>query len=144
MATPKAVLINGQAYGWSSIQVNIAGVDIIGITAVSYSDSQDIEPVYGVGTAPIAVGMGPITFEGSLTLLAEEVDRLELASPNGRIQELPLFDVIVQFDTGVGNLKVHRLQNCRFKNNGRESSQGDTQIEVELELFNGRVKFNVA
>jgi len=143
MATPKAVLINGQAYGWSSIQVNIAGVDIIGITSISYSDTQDVEPVYGVGSNPIAVGMGPITYEGSITLLAEELDLIEAAAPNGRIQELPLFDVIVSFDNAAGNLKVHRLQACKFKNNSRESSQGDTSIEVELELFIGQVKFNV-
>lgn len=144
MATPKAVLINGQAYAWSSIQVNIAGVDIIGITAISYSDTQEIEPVYGVGDKPIAVGMGPITYEGSITLLAEEVDRMQVVAPNGRLQELPFFDIIVSYDNGLGNLKVHRLQACRFKANSRESAQGDTMIEVELELFIGDIKWNVA
>lgn len=144
MANPKAVLINGQAYGWSSIQVNIAGVDIIGITAISYADEQEVEPVYGVGDAPIAAGMGPITYSGSMTLYAEEVDRIEAVSPNGRIQELPFFDVIISFDTGAGAVKVHRLQACRFKNNTRDSSQGDTMIEVELELFIGKIAWRVA
>jgi hypothetical protein len=137
---PVSPLINGKTHSWSSIRVGIEGVQLVGIQGINYTDSQVIEPVYGVGNAPIAQGEGPITYEGSITLLAPEVEALAVASPNGRIQDIPAFDVVVKYRTGL-LIHTHTLVNCRFMTNERNVSQGDTSIPVELPLFIGAIRW---
>lgn len=131
---PSTVLRNGQAYAWEGTRVNIAGVDVVGITAISYTETETIEAVYGQGNRPIARGHGPVEYEASMTLLSDEVQRLQAASPTGRLQDLPAFDLPVVFRAGA-KITVDRLQGVKFRTNGRSVSQGDTSIPVELELF---------
>ena len=139
-ANPATPLINGEAYAWASIETVILGVNLIGITALSYKDKETFEPIYGKGNKPIAMGAGPIEFEGSLTLLSDEVAALEAASPTGRLQDIPAFNVIFSYQVGTKVL-THRLIACKFMENGRSSSQGDTSIPVELPLFVGDIKW---
>jgi hypothetical protein len=135
-------LINGVGYSWASIKVTVLGRMVIGIRAIDYKDSQAIEGTYGAGNQAIEVGFGNITNEGNITLLGYELDALELLAPNGRIQEIPPFDIIVSWNAGT-SVKVHRLENCIFKDNGRSNSQGDTMSEFQVPLFIGQIKFNV-
>lgn len=132
MATP---LINGEAYSWSQIEVNVLGRDVAGITSVSYSETEEMEDNFGAGNRPVSRGYGAITTEASLTLQMEEVEALQEASPDGRLQSIPEFDVNISYlPKGGGTIRTHRLRNCRFMSNAREVSQGDMMIEVELEL----------
>lgn len=135
-------IINGIGYSWASIAVTILGRLLIGIRAIDYKDSQAIEGTYGAGSQPIEIGYGNITSEGNITLLGYELDALERIAPNGRIQEIPPFDIIVTWRAGT-QIKTHRLVNCVFKDNGRSNSQGDTMSEFQVPLFIGQIKFNV-
>lgn len=136
----KAPLINGKEYSWSSIVVNLLGVALTGITAISYQESQEIAAIYGAGNKPVASGDGQVSFEGSITLLSGDVRALELASPTGRLQDIPPFPVVVSYQAGE-KITVHRLQACRFTQNGRSASTGDTSIAVEMPLFVGDIKW---
>ncbi|MEM7372818.1 MAG: hypothetical protein AAF587_29625 [Bacteroidota bacterium] len=140
-ANPTSVLRNGKAYSWASVTVNIAGVDVIGIRAISYSENQSVDAVYGVGNKPIAYGTGNITYEGSITLLAEEVRQLQEAAPKGRLQEIPPFSIPVVLEAN-GIVMTDRLDGVVFKSNGRDMSQGDTTIETEIELFIGSIQWH--
>lgn len=139
MATP---LINGEAYNWSQIALVILGVRVAGITAISYSDEQAMEDYFGAGTRPVSRGYGNITSQGSITLYAEEVERLQDVAPNGRIQDIAEFDIPVTFIPKNGIPRTHTLRNCRFKNNGRDVSQGDMSIEIELPLQVSHIEWN--
>lgn len=136
----KAPLINGKAFGWSNIVVNLLGVALTGISAISYKDTQEIVPIYAAGNKPIASGDGQVSFEGSITLLAGDVQALEIASPTGRLQDIPAFPIVVSYQAG-DKIMVHRLQACRFTENGRSASTGDTSIPVEIPLFIGDIKW---
>lgn len=136
--SPTTILRNGQVYSWSGTRINIAGVDIVGITAISYSESETIEPIYAQGNRPVGMGRGPVEYSASITLLADEVQRLQQASPTGRLQDLPAFDLPVVFQAGL-KIMTDRLQYVKFKTNNRELAQGDTSISVELELFIGGI-----
>jgi hypothetical protein len=127
-------LINGKAYTWSQIDVNILGVSVTGITAISYSDSQEMEDNYGAGNRPVSRGYGAKESEGSITLYAEEVEALQDAEETGDIMDIPEFDIVVSYLPEGGVIRQHTLHNCRFKGNGRDTSQGDTSIPVEIEL----------
>jgi len=134
-------LINGRSYGWADITANILGVAVAGITSISYKDDQQIDNIYGAGKKPVSRGYGRETYEASITMLSEEVENLVAAAPNGRIQDIPEFPIIVAYMPETGNVVMHVLQYCRFKNNGRDTKEGDTSIEVTLDLAVGNIKW---
>jgi hypothetical protein len=136
-------LINGRAYGWSDIKLNILGVLVAGITAINYSDKQEIDNIYGAGNKPVSRGFGRITYEGSITLSMEEVKGLEKISPTGRIQDIPEFTITVAFVPNESTLiTTEKLKFVRFKENKRDSKEGDLSIPVEIPLAIGDIIWN--
>jgi hypothetical protein len=70
-----------------------------------------------------------------------EVMNIVSAAPNGRIQDIPEFDIIVTF-TDVNLLPVvHKIRNCRFMKNMIASATGDTSIPMELDLIVSHIEF---
>lgn len=138
--TATVPLINGKSYGWSSIKFGVGGVPFIGITKINYSEDQEITDNYGAGNKPISRGYGKIKFDGSITLYADEVERLTAQSPTGRLQDLGEFDITVSYLKGTAIVN-HTLLACAFKNNHRDTQEGDTSIPVELKLAIGDIKW---
>lgn len=133
-------LVNGEAYSWSQVKVNILNTPIAGVSAIVYDDNQEMQNNYGAGDYPVTQGIGPVTFEGSITLHKEELEALQDAVQSGRLQDIPAFDVVVSFiPSGGQNIKTHTLKFCRFKNNGRELNQGDMMFEKQIDLLIGNI-----
>ena len=42
-------LINGKCYDWSSVTINVSGMDSIELQEISYDDEQELEAIYGKG-----------------------------------------------------------------------------------------------
>jgi len=126
-------LINGKAYEWADIIVNIMGIPIAGIDAVKYDEDQKMTNNYGAGNKPVSRGYGQIDFGASITLHAEEINALVNSAPNGRLQNIPEFDITVAFiPTAGGSVMVHKLKQCRFMKNSMDTKKGDTMIELPL------------
>lgn len=132
---PLQPLINGQAYSWSQVKLNKSNVLIVGVSKISYSDEQEMSDMYGAGNNPVRRGYGRYKAEGSITLHMEELEGLAKASPTGRIQDLPEDDIVISFVPLGGVIVNHTLHNVRFKNNGRDMSEGDMGFETEIELI---------
>lgn len=126
--------INGAIYGWSSVTVNILGVSVVGIQGIEYKDTEETDPVYGAGKAPVGVGVGNVKFEGKITLLMNEVEALIKVSTTGRLQDIPLFDITVSYLQGTA-VMTHKLRGCKFTENAVNVKQGDKMIAVECPLF---------
>jgi hypothetical protein len=134
-------LINGRSYDWSQITANIGGVPVAGIASISYEETQEIADNFGAGNRPVSRGFGIIESTGSVTLSMNEVERIQLASPNGLLSGIPEFDITVTFASADGVPANHTLKSCRFKGNKRDMSQGDTEVNVELELQIAEIKW---
>lgn len=128
-------LINGIEYSWGDIVLTIAGVPIMGITAIEYSDEQEVINNYGAGRYPVSRSKGRITCTGKITLYNSEVKALLKKTANGRLQDVAAFDIIVSYipDEG-GVVVVDKIKNCSFIKNQNSWSEGDTSSTVELEL----------
>lgn len=134
-------LINGKAYEWADIRLILFGIPVAGITAISYSDKQEMENNYGAGSLPVSRGYGNVMCEASITLESNEVEAITAQAPNGRLQEISEFDVVVSY-LPVGGLPVtHTLKMCRFMENVRDAKQGDKKIEVTIPLIVGSIKW---
>lgn len=132
-------LINGRAYSWSNITLNIFGVKPIGISKINYKEEQEIEDIHGAGQRAVARGLGNITNDGSITFHMNELQALRDSRDDGKIINIPEFDAVVAFLPPGGKIVTHTLKNCRFKNDGVDVSQNDKNIETEVMLAIGEI-----
>ncbi len=133
--------INGKIYDWSSVTVNILGVAVVGIQGIEYKDGQEIEGVYGAGNQVVGIGMGNVKCDGKITLLLNEVNAITKIAPNGRLQEIEPFDIVVAF-TGTGSeIIAHKLRSVKFMENAVTIKQGDKVLAVEIPLFISFIEF---
>jgi len=128
-------LINGVMYDWSCIKTSLAGVLLLGMTAIDYDDKQDVQKAWGSASRyPYGYAKGRIDCGGKLTLYQEEVENLQAASPTGRIQDLPLFDINVSYMKENGQIVHHILKNVKLPENNRRNKEGNTKNEIELDM----------
>ncbi len=136
MAIPN---INGRAYDFASIQLQLLGQTIIGVTAISYGHKQGKTNNYGAGVNPVSRGYGKREPEASLTLEMKEVERIQAAveqtQPGGSLLDIKPFPIVVSYVTPENALITHTLHECEFLENKRDMKTGDTSIEVELPLI---------
>jgi hypothetical protein len=133
-------LINGKAYSWACITFLAAGANITGITAITYGDETEKENGYGAGQMPVDRGEGNYIPEASMTLKANEIEKIIDQSPTGRIQDFGVFDVIVEYLVGTVR-KTHKLRNVEFTGHKRDIKQGDKQIESECPLVISHIEW---
>jgi len=141
MAYPIVPLINGKSYEWADIIVNVLSQPIIGITNIEYEEKQGMENIYGAGRFPVSRGYGKIEPTAKMTILMEELENIQTVAPQGRIQDIPEFDIVVMYVDAALVTRKHVLKNVRFMNNKRASSSGDTSIPVELELIISHIQY---
>lgn len=142
MAIVGVPLINGVEYTHADIVCTILGAPVVGITAISYSDQQEINLNHSTGQHPTSRSFGAVTPQASITMTMKEIQRITRAAPGGRIQNIPDFDIRVNFLTEAGDFVSHRLIRCRFKGRNTDSSVGNTQIEEQLELSVVDINYN--
>ncbi len=131
MAVP---LINGQAYAYADIVVNILGVPLAGITAIEYTDKQEITENYGAGRYPVSRGFGKIECSGKITIDMAEKQAILARATGRRLQAIPEFEIVVTYLPENGTPVQETLKNCRFKDNKGGGAEGDSTLNTELEL----------
>ena len=134
-------LVNGMLCAWADIVVLIGGVPVTGVLGVEYDDQQEIVNKYGAGRYPVGRSKGRITSTGKLILYQEEVQALSAQSATGRLQDLPPFDVIVQYMPDSGMLVTDKIRNCHISGNARKWKEGDTEQQVELTLVPSHIEW---
>lgn len=134
-------LVNGNLCAWADVVVLIGGVPVTGIIGVEYGDSQEVVNKWGAGRHPVGRAKGRITPSAKLILYQEEVQALQAQALNGRLQDLPPFDVIVQYLPDSGIVTTDKIRNCQFSDNGRKWKEGDTGQEVELPLVPSHIEW---
>lgn len=134
-------LINGKQHEYADITVNILNVPFITVTSIDYSDEQSMKNVMGAGNRVVGRIYGEFTPTATIKILAKEVESLQAVAVGGVIQNIPEFDIVVTYTDPALVPVTHTLKNCRFMKNGRTSSRGDGEIEVELPLIISHVEF---
>lgn len=135
-------LVNGMLYSWADIVTAISGVPVTGITGIEYADDQEVVNKYGAGRHPVGRAKGRITPTAKIKLYQEEVEALQRQAPNGRLQDIAPFDIIVTYIPDSGIVTVDKIRNCQFKSNSRKWNEGGTGQEVELDLVPSHIEWN--
>ncbi len=124
--------INGIAYDYASIEVQVDGVQYIQVQDVAYNDS--CEPGEGYGTHPqaVVVTTGQYKAEGSMSLYLEAAELLRTALGAGFM--VKTFDVVINFAPTGKNMVTHKLLGCRIKRVDDSHAQGTDAIKEKFDL----------
>lgn len=134
----KKSLINGKAYSWNDISVNILGRTLEGNMSVKYASTQEKENVYGRGKKPVSRSKGKEECEASLTVSMKEYMAIKSAvGPFKKLTDIKPFPVnIVYIDEDGENRPINvTLLKCEFTGVSIEVKTGDGSIEIELPLI---------
>jgi hypothetical protein len=135
-------LINGQAYSYADIIVTVLGVPVAGITSVEYSQAQEITENYGAGRFPVSRGLGKIEHEAKITIDRAELSALIDAAPGNSLQNIPEFDIEINYVPEGSTPRTDVVRNCRFKNTIGGASEGDSTVMADLELAVSHIDWN--
>ena len=133
-------LINGRAYDFAQIVVNVLGVPLMGISSVTYAEEQEKTNNYGAGKYAVSRGHGAVEVSASFDIHMNDIEALRDAAPLGRLLDIPPFDVPITF-LNANKVVTHVLKNCEFTNDGVEASQGDTQVQRTFDLVISHVEY---
>jgi len=128
-------LVNGTSYTWAQVVINIGGAIINGVTSVSWSETQEKSNNYGAGRNPVSRGRGNVEYEASITLHMDEVEAIRATSATGKLIDIAPFDVGVSWLPANGIVVNKNLKFAEFLNDPMDTSDGDTNIELELDLI---------
>jgi hypothetical protein len=133
--------INGKSYEHADVEMIILGTPMIGLKSVDYGEESETTEVFATGKFATSWTNGAVKATAKVTLLMEDALNIIAAAPNGRLYEIPRFDIIVTF-TDVDLIPVtHTIKNCKFKNQNIKSTQGSDALEVELDISCSNIKW---
>jgi hypothetical protein len=133
-------LVNGRAYDYSQIVVNMLGLPVVGVSAVSYSEEQEKTNNYGTGNRPVSRGRATIQASGSIELSMNEVEAIRNSTLTGSLLGIEAFDITVTFGN-IQNPVTHVLKNCEFLNDGVETAVDETDIKKSFDLVISHVVY---
>ena len=145
--TNSTPFVNGFIPAWANITLAVNGVPIVGISSINYSEVHEASSVMGRGNVAVARGVGNHTFEGSITLEKSEVLALQQAAKSQGLLDADItgllpFTITVSWSGDQGQVpNTDILYNCQFLQNVIGSSQGDTQVDVEIPLIISHIKW---
>lgn len=129
-------------YSFSDVEVRFLNRTIVGFQGVSYKMTQNKVNIYGKGNKPVARGKGNKEYEGTVKVLQNELEALQIAAGNGSdICDILPFDVVVTYERE-GMTVTDTLKQCEFTEQAKELNQGDTHMEIELPISIGDIQFN--
>jgi hypothetical protein len=125
-------MFNSREYEWSDINVVMAGRNVTGFRAVSYTSKQEKEALYAKGNKPHSIQRGNKSYEGSISLVQSEYEALKQAA-GGDILDASI-DLVVSYGnpTKGDTIVTDLLQGVEFTDDKTEWKQGDKFQEKEL------------
>lgn len=130
-----AALINGINYSYSNIKMILFGVQVNGITKISYKKKQTKENNYGMGTQPVSRGYGNYEYEGSIEMYLDEWKRIIAAAPNRDPLAIAPFDVSIVYGGTSVQADKDVLRSVEFLEDPLDANQGDTKLLVTIPII---------
>lgn len=139
-------MINGFEYAWEDIQV-VANGDVLpldGIVKIEYGLKRDLKNIYGRGNKPIARGRGNKEPYASITVLQSAFEGWQRSLAKGKdITDIKPFTVTVSYAPEGGVVTTDQIISAQYTEIKKGMKQGDGNMEIEIPLVVGDIKFNV-
>ncbi len=139
-------LINGKCYDWSSVTINVSGMDSIELQEISYDDEQELEAIYGKGGKIRGYGTGNQKNSVKLSMTREdfnEMIRVIKSKGYKSFYKYIIPKITVSYaDDGVATT-TDVLTNVKFSKRSLKAAQGDKRMKVDLDgMAMGGIKMN--
>jgi hypothetical protein len=129
--------INGIAFGWAEVVINVAGIPIRGVKAINYSESVERGKVRGTSQRKLALTSGEHDVEGDLELYMDDWYELKDALGDGYM--MATFAISVSY-TNLYDFHTDELTGVRLKKVGNSHAQGNEPLTIKLDLDVMRLK----
>jgi hypothetical protein len=124
--------INQREYEFADITLIVNGRDIIGFRGIDYKSAQEKEALYGKGNRPMGIQKGNRSFEGSIKMTMNEVERLKQAS-GGDLMKVNAKATVCYGNPSQGDIMfTDHIYGIEFTEDAKSISQGDKFMEVTL------------
>ena len=139
-------LINGKCYDWSSVTINVSGMDSIELQEISYDDEEDVAAIYGKGGKIRGYGTGNQKNSVKLSMTREdfnEMIRVIKSKGYKSFYKYIIPKITVSYaDDGVATT-TDVLTNVKFSKRSLKAAQGDKSMKVDLDgMAMGGIKMN--
>ena len=139
-------LINGKCYDWSSVTINVSGMDSIELQEISYDDEEEVEAIYGKGGKIRGYGTGNKKNSVKLSMTREdfnEMIRVIKSKGYKSFYKYIIPKITVSYaDDGVATT-TDVLTNVKFSKRSLKAAQGDKSMKVDLDgMAMGGIKMN--
>jgi len=131
--------VNGEKVAWGNLAITAGYGEVIGAQEITYTENQEVKPRYGKGRKPIGYSVGNYEATGKLVISRDEFDGpfMDWVRAQGveNPVDVPPFDIVVSYameDGGAAH--VDRLPTCKITSNENGASQGDTELNVSIDL----------
>lgn len=139
-------LINGKCYDWSSVTINVSGMDSIELQEISYDDEQELEPIYGKGGKIRGYGTGNQKNSVKLSMSREdfnEMIRVIKSKGYTSFYKYTIPKITVSYADEGAATTTDVLTNVKFSKRSLKAAQGDKSMKVDLDgIAIGGIKLN--
>ena len=139
-------LINGKCYDWSSVTINVSGMDSIELQEISYDDEQELEAIYGKGGKIRGYGTGNQKNSVKLSMTREdfnEIIRVIKGKEYKSFYKYMIPKITVSYADDGAATTTDVLTNVKFSKRSLKAAQGDKSMKVDLDgMAMGGIKMN--
>ena len=139
-------LINGKCYDWSSVTINVSGMDSIELQEISYDDEEEVEAIYGKGGKIRGYGTGNQKNSVKLSMTREDFNEMIRVIKSKGYKSFYKYIIpkitVSDADDGVATT-TDVLTNVKFSKRSLKAAQGDKSMKVDLDgMAMGGIKMN--
>lgn len=129
-------LINGKCYDWSSVTINMPGLDYLEPTKIEYDSERETEPVYGKGGDVRGFGTGNKKHSAKIEMAEEDFDEYcRIAKSKGckSIYNFELDKVTVTYADEGAPIQTDVINKLVLNKWSKSAGQGDKSFTISLE-----------
>lgn len=132
--------INGDTYGYSSIEFNINGIQVTAVSEIEYSSELTPGEVRGTSVEVLATTAGEGSHSGKITLTKGDANAIKASLGNGFMRKK--FPITVKYAEEDEPIIVDELFGVRFTNTGNSHSAGGDGLMVSFDLYISRAIYD--
>ncbi len=136
---------NSEEYSWKDISIIWLGRIVIRILEIKYKAKQELKPIYGRGSKPLALQSGNESYEGEIKLGQSEIEAAILKAqeidPNYNVLHLPSTNITICYEKN-GIVITDVCKGIKFKELEKALKQGDLDMEITLPWEGLDIEYN--
>ena len=126
--------VNGIAYDWESVTIEMPHGVAIGIEEINYNDSREIEEIYGKGSKVRQYGRKNYSASGSMTLTRDEFEAFRKAADGSAYKAKP-FPIVSSYANDDMETVTDTLPDVKITKQDTSAKQDDASTgKVKLDF----------